>query len=156
MMMDIFVHTEDNQILQQRFSAEDTVLSVEKSLNSNKPIILLHKNKILIPQFSLSFYHINNGDHLYALNQPPNLSMQTIRNQLFEQKIINEAQKEAVRLKDLIYNKIDSTPQYYCRIVKRFNAIIQQEEQNQPIKRTPTFIPNRPSSISSTALPKFW
>ena len=156
-MMDLYLHTEDNQILHQRFSAGDTIKTVEMRINPKVPIVILHNNQILVSQFSLKFYKINNGDHLFAFHQnifPYHLQT---RAQFFEQKFDQENKLESVRLKDIVYNKIDSTPQYYCKIVKRFNAIVDQENNiKYKPSNLPSYIPVKPHNISNAPLPKFW
>ncbi|EAY14653.1 hypothetical protein TVAG_460700 [Trichomonas vaginalis G3] len=150
--MQVWIHTCDNKIYRHTFSHNDSVQSVQDIANMTCQSLILYNNTILVPSMPLGYYKISNGSHIYIV---PQWTQKVVPKPVkFSPAQVDDIKREAERIKDMMYSKIDSTPKYFSKIVKRFNGI--KREENLNVEQQTLSIPSKLVSPSSTALPKFW
>lgn len=146
--MELFIHTFDNKIHSCTFSHTDKVLAVQKKFNPHLESLILYRNSILIPNMTLNDYKITSGDHIYIIPRNSSSRYKADNPSNYSVKV------EVEKIKDMMYAKIDSTPQYFNKIVKRFKRIAEKDEFNDDL--TTFVIPSKPSIPSISPLPSFW
>lgn len=159
--MEVFVHTEDNQILTMEFTQEDTVNSLEEKLKKrSEPIAFCYNSKILMKGFSLSFYKINSGDHIYVVSTKRRPVKKTLDKQLHRyqeesKRRVESVKNESDRIKDVIFKKVEGTSSYFRKVVRKYNKMVGDRE-NKEIVVEETLIPERADTPSASPLPQLW
>lgn len=158
--MELYIHTEDNQIISLPFSQEDTLQMIEERLKKPTPLEFCCDNRILAKTISLSTYQISNGAHIYAVSRTRLCRHQYLIQQFEMQKMasdkrVNSIKLESERLKDVLFKKVEGTSRYYRKVLKRYHNI-SKPKQIYDFEDTPLFEPDAPKHISSAPLPRFW
>lgn len=158
--MELFIHTEDHQVIILPFSQDDTLQMIEEKLRRPTPIEFCCNNTILAKTISLSNYQITNGTHIYAVSTNKVHSHQHLINQFkllkhLSNKRITSLKMESEKLKDVLFMKVEGTCKYYRKVVKRYNNISKPKEE---IEQTDEFIePTKEiTEPSAVPLPAFW
>ncbi|EAY19142.1 hypothetical protein TVAG_190370 [Trichomonas vaginalis G3] len=149
--MELFIHTFDNKIHSCKFSNTDTIRTVQQRFNPSLETLILYRNSILVPNLTLFDYKITSGDHIYIIPQTSSVQQKSL---VLESNLPAGPKFEIERMKDQMYFKLDSSPQYYIKIVKRFNRMVEREFTRQDTQ-TP-IIPSIPNKPSVAPLPAFW
>ncbi|EAY18446.1 hypothetical protein TVAG_046500 [Trichomonas vaginalis G3] len=152
--MQVYIHTHDNQIHHRVFSHNDPIQLVRDTVSCQTPSVLLYNNTVLVPTMPFGFYNIQNGSHIFIIPKINTQPAEPRRQPQFSPKAIEDIKREAERIKDVMYSKIDNTPQYFGKIVKRFNGIKRTEKLEE--QKVSLVVPSQLSKPSDCALPKFW
>ena len=159
--MELYLHTEDNQILTIGFSEEDTVKVLQKKLKpKSSSFALFCNNTVLQPAFTLSFYNITNGDHIYVIPTRRRSTKTLILQQLEKTQKQSDnrmlgMKKESERLKDLMLKKVEGTSQYYRHVIERFKRFTEREYAKE-LPPQPPVVVEQLDAPAHEELPIFW
>lgn len=157
--MNIFVHCPSGLVQKIFLLHHETVGSIEERLKYKDPLILLHNNRILEKEFSLEFYSMQEGDHVFCALTECASTVEFF--QKFNQPISIKESKDAkdikaiyLRMIDLSFNKAHSSFVSNRKLTNAFKSL--QDNDVYFSKPAETIIPPKRYQISSDPLPKFW
>lgn len=144
------------------------------SEGSSEPVdSYLFESRILLPTFSFEFYNIQNGDVIVPLHISLQYSIKKKRSRNSNPcspRLLNSLIKsfptppvdykarkkiESMRLKDILYQRIEGCSWGERRIENKFIQLIVDKEKDKATSETSMII-NDSSTPSADALPVFW